>query len=840
MCSSDLGAIAVLKQYLFNRYPSMSRQEVSELALHRLLSTAQPLVNPRAETFYSPRQQGAGLADIAAALAADTVLYNRQSGRAKIELGDNQTFALTLPFTIDNRGGTDRSYAVSVTVLHDSPKDAGFNIRSADTVAMQPHSVLVNGAVGGSAVAAPNETADVVVAVNLYRAEIDRLLESFPNGTYVEGFLSLAPDDGSPTLGLPFLGFWGDWGRAPVMEPYDVYTQDRIDGVYPYFSGNRLSSTFFEEEYNRVLATGYSIGLDTLGAYGIYSSPVPLGYDSRFNAISPGGDMAYNFCAPTLNLLRAGSSGHYIVRDASGQEVWRSPDIGERYKYYDEQLADKKELRWYGTDQSGRRLPDGAYTIEVTVVGAVSGRTEHWQAPVRIDSRPPVLGGISYDAATGLLDVKAGDNNHVQAVFLLVSGSDGRDQVYDVREFYTGDTSNVTAQFFIPGIRIRDPYARTVAVVAIDYAGNEVSSVFDFNRYNIPVIDLRENGQTVSEKTVDALRGGIQSHGTLFLTAPEHQGSHTVEIERGAMQILADSGAKLEIYAEDSTLLLTAEQIKTLAASGHTLTFAFTVGTDSDWRTTARLAVSANGEAMEGTALLAFDYRAYDREEIYAVFDDSPFIDSLHDGLDSMYIKANFNRPYTLEISDFTYDDLSFLHAPKAIAFLTARGIVEGDGKGRFLPENTVTRAEFVKMMAGIAGADLSAYTQHSPYQDVRAGSWYTPYVAWATDVGLARGIGNNLFNPHGQITFEEMALFTARFTEFRGNALPQADHDTIFVDQDTIRSWAKNEAAALLKAGILHGDARGNLNPRQPVLRFETAQILFDTVVFGIFAGNE
>jgi hypothetical protein len=705
---------------------------------------------------------------------------------------------------------------------------------------MEPHSFLVNGVAGGTVTAAAGTVTEVRVTVNLYRVQLDKLLEDFPHGTYAEGFVSLVPDDGTPVLGIPFLGFWGDWGAAPVMEPYDAYTQERITGAFPYLAGNRLSATRDETEYERRLTAGGTMELETLGAFGDSASGVALGYDSRFNAISPNGDRVMDYCAPTLMLLRAASSGFYTVRDGTGRVVWTSPDIGERYKFYSEQLADDHRLRWHGEDQNGRRLPDGQYTINVNVTGMASWRVETWSVPVYIDTQKPAIGRIAYDGSKGILSVDASDNHYVKSVSITARGGDGKVFTYDTQEFYRGDTSRVTAEFCLPGLLLREPQTKAVSIIAADFAGNETAMSWDISRYNVPVADMRGGAVTVSS-SVNLLSRGIQEHGALYLICTGEDGKTAVHFEQSVLRSLADWSAGARIYSDGSVITLTAEQLQAVAdhdfPGGVTVTL--TMGHDTDRRQTARVSVSGGDVEIIGQALLAIPYTAYSHSsEIFAVHNGKPVMDSYHDRRDGLTIRAAIGQTYTIEASEAVFNDVLRFHKPRAIDFFAARGVMEGDGDGSFWPINTVTRAEFAKIMALTADADLSQYQRQNPFDDVRAVSWYAPYVAWAADVGLAKGTGNQIFNPHGRITFEEMAVFVARFAEYRGTELPEVNPHARFSDHDSIRSWARDEATSLLQAEILYADRNGSLNPRQPVLRYETAEILFNYIVYGIFSG--
>lgn len=81
---------------------------------------------------------------------------------------------------------------------------------------------------------APGKTADVTVTVTV-TGEGRKMLAQFPNGSYVEGFVTLtqvAADGSALTdpidLGLPFLAFYGDWTKAPIMDSTDYW--ETLDG----------------------------------------------------------------------------------------------------------------------------------------------------------------------------------------------------------------------------------------------------------------------------------------------------------------------------------------------------------------------------------------------------------------------------------------------------------------------------------------------------------------------------------------------------------------------------------------------------------------------------------
>ena len=87
-----------------------------------------------------------------------------------------------------------------------------------------------------------------------------------------------------------------------------------------------------------------------------------------------------------------------------------------------------------------------------------------------------------------------------------------------------------------------------------------------------------------------------------------------------------------------------------------------------------------------------------------------------------------------------------------AVSFLSSREIISGVGNNLFEPQSNVTRAELARILASLAGADLSEYTQTS-FNDVKNSDWFMPSVEWARDKGIVKGVGEGLFNPNALVT---------------------------------------------------------------------------------------
>lgn len=76
--------------------------------------------------------------------------------------------------------------------------------------------------------------------------------------------------------------------------------------------------------------------------------------------------------------------------------------------------------------------------------------------------------------------------------------------------------------------------------------------------------------------------------------------------------------------------------------------------------------------------------------------------------------------------ASFSDTDLSFYR--DSIETLADEGIISGYGDGRFGPDNTITRAEILKVLLGTTGLtppDVEA----SCFPDVDTAMWYHPYI---------------------------------------------------------------------------------------------------------------
>lgn len=184
--------------------------------------------------------------------------------------------------------------------------------------------------------------------------------------------------------------------------------------------------------------------------------------------------------------------------------------------------------------------------------------------------------------------------------------------------------------------------------------------------------------------------------------------------------------------------------------------------------------------------------------------------------------------PDTPDQSDAVFSDVPATHwAYASVMELQKRGIINGVQKGIFAPNAEVTRAQFMKMLAGVAGAQVGEPDKALPFTDVAEGSWYAPYVAWAYQTGVVNGVSATSFAPDAPISRQQICAMLQRLAEKQGITLPEKTAEITFKDQESIQDYAKAAVTAMQKAGLLSGYEDGTFRPANHATRAESAKIL-------------
>lgn len=232
------GLTALVRSYVQDLYPEYNPVQVTTLTNQLLMSTAET-VYTEIGLPYSPRKQGAGLATMTNIFSTSAYLYTiegvnngAEDNRPKIELGafekedGAQTYSFDLNFFVKNFKDKDVSFSLKSMFFTETLAIGGLAV--AEKAYMLNGSPVweVNGAQkreGDEITVSTGETTAVKVTLTLSKEDIKYITDSFPNGMFVEGFIKLdSLTEGQCDLNLPYMGFYGDWESAPMLD-YDCY-----------------------------------------------------------------------------------------------------------------------------------------------------------------------------------------------------------------------------------------------------------------------------------------------------------------------------------------------------------------------------------------------------------------------------------------------------------------------------------------------------------------------------------------------------------------------------------------------------------------------------------------
>ncbi|MFI2857096.1 S-layer homology domain-containing protein [Paenibacillus sp. JSM ZJ436] len=169
--------------------------------------------------------------------------------------------------------------------------------------------------------------------------------------------------------------------------------------------------------------------------------------------------------------------------------------------------------------------------------------------------------------------------------------------------------------------------------------------------------------------------------------------------------------------------------------------------------------------------------------------------------------------------------------AGRQIQVVAAKGAIDGRPNGLFAPKDSVTRAEFSKML--VRALNLENSLASEPFTDVYTGDWFAPYVAAAAEKGIIQGRSSTTFAPHAKITRAEMAVMISRALKVSQDLGNEAAMESIlnqFSDAADIHPTLTQGVAFAASKGLVIGNS-GKFNPNDNATRAEAAVMIYRTM---------
>ncbi|MDQ0245530.1 SpoIID/LytB domain protein [Bacillus fengqiuensis] len=276
------------------------------------------------------------------------------------------------------------------------------------------------------------------------------------------------------------------------------------------------------------------------------------------------------------------------------------------------------------------------------------------------------------------------------------------------------------------------------------------------------------------------------------------KGSITVEF---FVKDLRDSGGKLAVQKLQFTNT-SASKIRALI--GNRVILSYLVDSVSNFGSTIRLQGRGDGHGVGmsqyGTKKAAESGKTY--KDILAFYYEGTALDKEYENY------VNFKDVTDTHWAETYINDLS------------QKNIISGYSDRTFRPNNTVTRAQFTKIMINSIGYGL-VFNQQS-FPDVPKDDWANPYVEAAIQNGLLlqTEVGTH-FNSNVPITREEMAVMIGRALQLSPVSRPEK-----FTDNYQMKRPGLVEAVS--EAGILDGYSDGTFKPKNFLSRAQAAKVIY------------
>ncbi len=520
------GLTAIIRNYINSELGSVvnvsDSPSVTQLANQLMMSTAS-IARDQNNLPYSPRKQGAGLANLGNIVSTNAYLltdestsnwYTGKDYRPKVELGEdeNKTGVYKFDFKVRNFGNTPLNFKLKTQFMTETLGNDGIAVKEQAYMLkdVAPEYTFKGSVSDGNITVLAGETATIGVTLKLSAAEKKYIDDSFINGMFVEGFVELVSADNTQCdLSLPFMGFYGDWEQAPMLD-YTAYEIAQFQQDGSYTDETRPKETIWAtqpfasyNEENYVIPLGSFLYTTDPNETPMYASMEHIAV-SRFNEIVSEegiGNYAttYNIRCVYAGLLRNAQRVKYNLYDAYTGELILDGEKNRISKAYASGGSARPayvELM-FSPEELGL-MSNGKYTLELEflfhkddVLTEEQKEDSTFAFDFYVDYEAPVLrdARLRYEDYKEnnkekqhiYLDLDIFDNHYAQSVMLCYIDTEGdvqelklaTDYVTPVRDAVKNGVSTVS----IDVTDIWEEHKNGLAVQLDDYALNHSSYI---------------------------------------------------------------------------------------------------------------------------------------------------------------------------------------------------------------------------------------------------------------------------------------------------------------------------------------------------------------------------
>ena len=189
-----------------------------------------------------------------------------------------------------------------------------------------------------------------------------------------------------------------------------------------------------------------------------------------------------------------------------------------------------------------------------------------------------------------------------------------------------------------------------------------------------------------------------------------------------------------------------------------------------------------------------------------------------------VYVPGKVDQIESGEVKMKFVDLDTVMWAYEAISSLSDKNIINGKSEDRFAPNDNITREEFVKLVIGVLGEEVTETS--ADFIDVTDGAWYSGYVSRANAIGVVNGYEDGRFGVGDKITRQDIAVILNNALNYKAVSVQKGELN--FIDNDNISDYAKEAVNVLSAMGVINGYEDGSFLPKSYATRAEAAQLIF------------
>jgi hypothetical protein len=193
------------------------------------------------------------------------------------------------------------------------------------------------------------------------------------------------------------------------------------------------------------------------------------------------------------------------------------------------------------------------------------------------------------------------------------------------------------------------------------------------------------------------------------------------------------------------------------------------------------------------------------------------------------YAKINSltNSTYSVIWNPVTFKDVQNHWSKEVVEDIASRLVMDGVTKDKFMPDQKVTRAEFVDAVIRALGLKRSGAGK-DVFTDVNEKHKYYDSITLAYEYGILKGDGKSKCNPDAYITRQEAMTILSRAMivaniDINVSSVEIKKFLSGYKDKGEVSSWATTAVVVCIKDGIVEGYDK-KLSVKENITRAQTA----------------